>query len=180
MLIIENPLKCLFIALGILAFFLALFKLSDYLENKKAKPKKEKAKSEKNNIADTKAKEESSSTKNEVKPLEDLPGDDKNNYLYDRFVVNPSCEDHIHIKSISDTFITEKDLENIRNAKTHIHIAPVKKLNCTHHLSNETQEKISQIIDENRSARNKLLQEFEGLSKEMKLLLIENIMKKMD
>lgn len=178
MLLLEYPLTFLFITLGILAFFLLLFKITNYLEEKKAKsPPKDKKEKEK----DTKS---SSSSDNKLEEketiIEDLPGDDKNNYLYDRFVENPTKEDNIQIKSISDTFITEKDLDVIKNSKVYIKVSPVQKINCGCHISNSTHEKIESIINENRSARSKLLQEFDGLSREMKLLLIENIMKKID
>jgi len=177
MLIVEYPLTFLYIALGILAFFLILFKINTYLESKDIKAKKTKSENKSN---DNKVQENTSSENLDAKVLEDLPGDDKNNYLYDRFVEHPTCEDHVHIKSISDTFITEKDLEDIKNSKTYIRVSPVQKVNCACHLSSDTQEKISQIIDNNRTARSKLLEEFDGLSKEMKLLLIENIMNKKD
>ena len=194
MYLIDNPLTCLYLALAILIFFLILFKignlLEEYIAKKPAKePKKKDSKEKATKVTESKEKE----TKKEVveekkvaeeksasKVLEDLPGDDKNNYLYDRFVLHPTRDDHIPIKSISDTFITEKDLKEIRNAKTYIRVSPVQKLNCGCHISCDTQGKIESIINENRSARSKLLREFDGLSKEMKLLIIENIMKNID
>jgi len=90
--------------------------------------------------------------------------------------------DYIFISNkyeILDTWV-EKDLKDIRNAKTYIRVSPVQKLNCGCHISCGAQEKIEDIINENKSARSKLLKEFDGLSKEMKLLIIENMMKNID
>ena len=171
MLLLEYPLTCLYIALGLLVFFLLLFKIINKLEETKAKEKKPK---------ETKKEEVVEKKEDSVKTLEDLPGDDKNNYLYDRFVTNPTKDDDIQIKTISDTFITEKDLEKIRTSKTHIRVSPVQKISCGCHVPSETSKKIEYMVNENKSARNKLLKEFDGLSKEMKLLLIENILNKMD
>ena len=194
MYLIENPLTCLYLALGILIFFLILFKignlLEEYIAKKPAKAPKKKDSNEKTSkVTESKEKDTKKEPVEEKKVaeekaaskvLEDLPGDDKNNYLYDRFVLHPTRDDHIPIQSISDTFITEKDLEEIRNSKTYIRVSPVQKLNCGCHISYDTQDKIESIINENRSARSKLLREFDGLSKEMKLLIIENIMKNID
>jgi len=194
MYLIEHPLTCLYFALAILVFFLILFKISnlleEYLAKKPAKePKKKESKEKPSSAKESKEKEvkkepveekKSTEEKAESKVLEDLPGDDKHNYLYDRFVLNPTADDNIEIKSISDAFITEKDLKDIRNAKTYIRVSPVQKLNCGCHISCGAQEKIEDIINENKSARSKLLKEFDGLSKEMKLLIIENMMKNID
>lgn len=176
MLLLENPLTFLYIALGLLAFFLILFKLLNKLEELKSKKKS----SDSKKTNDAKKSDETPKEEKSEKVLEDLPGDDKNNYLYDRFVVNPTNDDNIEIKTISDTFITEKDLNTIKNSKVYIKVSPVQKVNCGCHISTTTHQKIENIISENKSARSKLLKEFDGLSKEMKLLLIENIMKKMD
>lgn len=176
MLLLEYPLIFLYIAMGLLAFFLLLFKILNALEDAKAKKKSTDTKKS----SDEKKSDSIVKDSKEEKVLEDLPGDDKNNYLYDRFVEHPTIEDKVEIKSISDTFITEKDLNEIKNAKTYIKVSPVQKISCGCHISHDTQEKKENIVSENRPARSKLLQEFDGLSKEMKLLLIENILKKND
>lgn len=175
--LLDNPLIFLYIAMGILIFFLVLFKLLNILEDKlsKAKPKEAK-KEEKKDV-----KKESPVAKEEVKEvpkdtLEDLPGDDKNNYLYDRFVLNPTPEDDIRIKSISDTFITDKDLQEIRERKTRIRVTPVQKVSCCCCMPERPVE------SENKTNKpaSKILREFDGLSKEMKLLILENILDSMD
>ena len=141
------------------------------------KSKKNEKKDKKESGGENKSENGASKEVKEEKILEDLPGDDKNNYLYDRFVVNPTNDDCIDLKSISDTFISDKELEKIRNEKIQIKVSPVERVTGCCHVSKETKDKIENI-DENRTARSKLLQEFDSLSKEMKLLLIENILKK--
>lgn len=179
MLLLENPLLCLYIVIGLIIFFSLLFKLLNKLEEMKVKNKEKSDKKDKKDSGEKKTEPVTEKKENkEEKVLPDLPGDDKNNYLYDRFVVNPTHDDCIRMKSISDTFISEKELEEIRSSKVQIDVSPVEKINCCCNVSKETTDKIENIVNENRSARSKLLQEFDGLSKEMKLLLIENILKK--
>lgn len=178
MLLLEYPLTCLYIALGLLAFFLILFKLANKLEEMVGKSKPKEKKEDKKEPL--KEKEVTKDSEQKSKVLEDLPGDDKNNYLYDRFVVNPTIEDNIKVKSISDTFITERDLKEIKEKKTYIRVSPVQKISCGCCVPDEEKSTLENVIKENKSSKSKLLKEFNSLSKEMKILLIENILDSID
>ena len=46
--------------------------------------------------------------------------------------------------------------------------------------SNQVHSKIAELTNNNRQEKERMLNEFNNLSKEMKLLLIENIMQKID
>lgn len=167
MLIIESPLFLLIIALGILIFFLALFKLLElwekYKSNNKPIAKKEPQKVEK---------------KEPEIVWEDDVFDEKNinNYLYDRFVVSPTIDDSFVDKQISEVFLDEKKYSEIRNKKVEIKVEPVQNLSEKEILYN----KIEQLTNNNRTEKERLLDEFNHLSREMKLLLIENILQKID
>lgn len=98
-----------------------------------------------------------------------------NNYLYDRFVDNPTSDDFVMEKKISDAFMSDKDLNAVQNYSANI------KVNNVEHLDKKASlhQRISQMTSRNYDTRERLLQEFEGLSKEMKLLIIDNIIQKM-
>ena len=99
----------------------------------------------------------------------------QNNYLYDRFVDRPTCEDHIQEKKISDAFMSDSELNAVRNRDIKINV------NNSSYDSDKSKlySRINQMTSSNLETRERLLKEFEGLSKEMKLLLIDNIIQKM-
>ena len=94
------------------------------------------------------------------------------NYLYDRFVSNPTSEDNIK-KITKKAFLEEEDYNNIKNRKIEIKVRDVEDLDVK---NNALHSKIQQMTNENRETKERLLSEYENLSREMKLLLIENIM----
>ena len=176
--IIERPIIWLIGVLGLLAFMLVLFKVLNFFENKNVKSKgKSDKKEEKTPQKEDKQVSESKESSEKIVDDEEVKSD-YFNYLYDRFVVSPTSDDKIKIKSISDAFLTQNECENIKNNKVHIEITPVKCLhdNCNEHK--DIKSTIENIISENKTTKSKLLEEFDGLSREMKLLLIENIMNK--
>lgn len=103
------------------------------------------------------------------------PGGYQNNYLYDRFVDRPSSEDHIQERKISDAFMSENELNAVKNKDIKI------RVNDSSLESDKSKlySRINQMTSSNLETRERLLKEFEGLSKEMKLLLIDNIIQKM-
>lgn len=184
MLIIENPLVMLIIALIIMICFLIFFKIVNFFENikVKSKPKSDKkasiAKSEK--VSESKDDNANKIKVDESEKSEDIPFDSKSmtNYLYDRFVVDPTIDDQTKYKSnISGAFISEEKYSEIRNNKVNIKVEPVGYSN---YQRNRIYDKINELTNNNRQEKEKLLDEFQNLSKEMKLLLIENIMQKID
>lgn len=92
------------------------------------------------------------------------------NYLHDRFVVSPTSIDYVDDKKISDDFLSEKELDEI-----HADDVINKKKSQKENLH----DRINQMTSHNKETREKLLDEFEGLSREMKLLIIDNIINKM-
>jgi len=102
------------------------------------------------------------------------PGCD--NYLHDRFAVTPTREDYVQEKRISDSFMSDDELDSIRNRDVKIRVNDVDSNIGT---KESLHRRISQMTSHNKETREKLLDEFEGLSREMKLLIIENIIQKM-
>ena len=98
------------------------------------------------------------------------------NYLHDRFVVSPTKDDYVESKKISESFLSDTELGNIRNRNVNIHVNDVD-----YNLSSKQSlhKRISEMTNHNQQTRERLLDEFEGLSREMKLLIIENIIQKM-
>lgn len=175
--IIEYPMIWLIGALILMAFMLLLFKVLNYLEDKKNKSKEKSEKKEDKSVKEDNKSKDSKITSEKIVDDETVKSN-YFNYLYDRFVESPTGEDIIQIKSISDTFISKEECDRIKNNKVHIEITPVKCLHddCNEH--NSVRNTIENIIAENKTTKSKLLEEFDGLSREMKLLLIENIMNK--
>ena len=145
MLIIENPLRLLIIALGIMICLLLFFKFMDFTDKIKSKAKGSK-------------KAESSEKKSEDKKSEevleeDIPFDSNNmtNYLYDRFVLSPTTDDAICYKAnISDSFLTEEKYSEIRNKKVKIEVKPVE--NSVY--SNQVHSKIAELTNNNRQEKH--------------------------
>ena len=99
----------------------------------------------------------------------------QNNYLYDRFVDRPTSEDHIQERKISEAFMSENELNAVKNRDIKIQVND-SSLNGD---KSKLYSRINQMTSSNLETRERLLKEFEGLSKEMKLLLIDNIIQKM-
>ena len=99
----------------------------------------------------------------------------QSNYLYDRFVDRPTSEDYIQPAKISEAFMSENELNAVKNRDVKIRVNESSNESDKGKLYN----RINQMTTSNLQTREKLLKEFEGLSKEMKLLLIDNIIQKM-
>jgi len=184
MLIFEDPLKLLYIALGILLFFLTIFKISDFFGSLKVKEKSKKNSQKEETSKSEDKKSESSESKNESvvekTASEDVAFDSKNmtNYLYDRFVTNPTIDDSLRDTSkLSEAFLTDESYTEIRDKKVEIKVEPI---NSTNSYRENVYKKIQELTNNNRSEKERMLEEFNNLPKEMKLLLIENIIQKID
>ena len=184
MLIIDNPLVMLIIALIIMISLLIFFKIVNFCESikVKSKPKSDKkdavSKSEK--VVASKEDNANKIKVDESEKSEDIPYDSNSmtNYLYDRFVIDPTNDDPTKYRSnISESFISEEKYSEIRNKKVCINVEPVGYSN---YQRSRIYDKINELTNNNRQEKERLLAEFQGLSKEMKLLLIENIMQKID
>ena len=99
----------------------------------------------------------------------------QNNYLYDRFVDRPTREDYIQPEKISEAFMTDNEFNAVKNRDVKIRV----KDSSSESDKNKLYNRINQMTSSNMETRERLLKEFEGLSKEMKLLLIDNIIQKM-
>ena len=173
MIILENPVISLIIALSVLAFVLLFFKVINSLESTKPKAKndsKDKKSESKNDSidksADSKKSEEQNTSSKDFDKSKSTKSDNSN-YLYERFVVSPTDDDKTMLDSnICSAFLNSKQEKDIHDKKVDIHVSPVVDINDSN-LSTTDIEK------------QKLIKEFEGMSKEMKLLILENILKKM-
>jgi hypothetical protein len=101
-----------------------------------------------------------------------------NNYLYDRFVTKPTMDDYMGEKKISESFLSEKEVDNIRNSNVSIRVKDVEKVSSISDKAS-LHNRIREMTASNLENRERLLKEFEGLSKEMKLLIIDNIIQRM-
>lgn len=99
-----------------------------------------------------------------------------NNYLYDRFVDHPSNIDSVKDNKISEAFMSDSEYETARS-NVNIKVNNVENINSSSKAG--LYSRIQQMTSSNLESREKLLKEFEGLSKEMKLLIIDNIIQKM-
>lgn len=157
----ENPVKYLIISVFILMFVSLLFKFLNWLETLSGK----------NKATEKKDKEESKEEKKSTEE-EKYTGDKTSNYLYDRFVENPTSVDNNKVDSCCEAFITEDEFTEIKNNKVHIEVKSDTNISESN-FSSEIDE-----LQKNRLEKEKLLDEFNTLSREMKLLLIENILQK--
>ena len=175
MFLVEHPLIALIISLAILVFFKILFGLSNFLEKLDFSKKKSKDNKKEEKI-------DSAKTKSEEKPQEKVESKttasgnqksiDSSNYLYDRFVVTPTNDDpKTCVDKISDAFLTPKDEKSIKDKKVEIHVEPVD-------LQKEKSSRVYEILQKYED-KQKLIEEFSNMPKEMKILLIENIINKM-
>jgi hypothetical protein len=86
-------------------------------------------------------------------------------------VTNPTEDDCVNTNLYSNNpFITEEEYTEIRNKKVKIQVKELK--------NEELSSKLDRAINHNSKEKEKLLNEFNNLSKQMKLLLIENIINK--
>ena len=99
----------------------------------------------------------------------------QSNYLYDRFVDRPTSDDYIQERKISEAFMSENELNAVKNRDVKIQVNDSSLDSDKSRLYS----RINQMTSSNLETRERLLKEFEGLSKEMKLLLIDNIIQKM-
>ena len=172
--IVENPLRYLIIALILLIVMLIFFKVMEFVfanSNKKSKNNKEDKKQDV--VKSDKASSEEIS-KTEDKKLEGNSTTSENklpsngyNYLHDRFVENPTSEDCVTSDNNSSMFLSVEEYDKIHNEKIKIKVKE----------NGDIGSKIDEIIKGDNSEKERLLDEFNNLSKEMKLLLIENILK---
>lgn len=183
MLIIENPLRLLIIALCIMICLLLFFKIVNFCEkvNSKNKTKKDNKSAASDKKQESIVEKKDGDAKNsDGEKVTDIPFDSKNmtNYLYDRFVISPTTDDAIYYQdNISQSFLSEEKYAEIRDKKVHIDVKPVES---SQYSRNHLYRKIEELTSNNRLEKEKMLDEFNNLSKEMKLLLIENIMQNID
>ena len=104
--------------------------------------------------------------------------DNCSNYLYDRFVDRPTRDDYVVEKKISDSFLSDNELDNIRNTNISIKVKDVESVPSISSKAS-LHNRIREMMASNLESRERLLKEFEGLSKEMKLLIIDNIIQRM-
>ena len=172
MAIVEHPLRFLILALFLLIGLLIFFKVSDFLRNlsEKNKKKKESKPVEKKEEKSTEVKKSEEPVKQSVEkiaPEHINTTSNGYNYLHDRFVENPTVDDIVCQSEHSSVFLTDDEYNKIRTEKIEIKVKEDGSLNG----------KIDAMIKGNNSEKERLLSEFNNLSKEMKLLIIENILK---
>lgn len=174
MIILENPLLALIIALLVLIFFLVLFKILNHLEKVKenSKPKEKKSDSKVESIEKSGSEKSSDNKSSEILTNSNNTSSDNTksagdtNYLYDRFVISPTSDDKQVVDSnICSAFLDYKKADEIKNKKLEIHVDPVVDLD---------KDNLQKNIE-----KQKLLNEISSMSKEMKLLMLEDILKKM-
>ena len=160
MFILDNPLMYFIFSLTLLALLMIFFKILNYLDTKKkSKVKKSEEKKEEKNIESNETSEDK---------IVVYSGE---NYLYDRFVLTPTDDDKVNVKQSADNvFLSEEEYQEIKNKKVNIKVKDID--------NQELSTRLEQIINNNKQEKEKLLNEYNSLSKQMKLLLIENILNK--
>lgn len=176
MAVVVDPLRYLIPIWITIIFFLTLFKFNNWFDSLPSKKKDSKPSKEEVKKVDKVADDSVAITRSQSSnPVPDIVV--KKNYLYDRFVDNPTSEDNISdTRGDKKIFLTDEENKAIRNNKVEIRVK-----NSTDNMSQKEllHNKIQEMTNENNTNKEKLLKEFEGLSKDMKLLLIENIISKM-
>lgn len=180
--VVTNPLKYLvFVWLGLIVLIL-LFKFNNWVDARPTKKKEDKPKKDKKEETIKKIEEKSADSLSVTKEKEPEKKEAKKeevfvntNYLYDRFVENPTVDDKIEDKK-NATFLTVEENEEIKNKKVEIKVKPVENLSQKEALY----KRIEQMTNDNASTNEKLLEEFESLPRTTKLMLIENIIQKMN
>ena len=132
MLIIENPLKLLIIALLVMICLLLFFKFMDLLD---AKKKKAASKKDKKDDSAKETKEEKQPIAKDEEPVYDPKT--STNYLYDRFVMCPTTDDAMVCENkICDSFLSEDKYKQIRNKKVDIKVNPVESYDSMSNKAN--------------------------------------------
>lgn len=195
--IIENPIYSILSAVGLLIFFLVLFRVGNFLESfdwagggkAKEKSKKEKViKETKEKVSKTEnkstgesnvSKETDAKTANSTTAQNtnlDTSNVTNNNYLYDRYVDHPSKEDNFAYNSkINDAFLSDSEIDEIQRRKIKIRVKENEEKS-----NSAVYKKLQEMSSQDEKDREKLLDEFEHLPRTMKLLLIKNIMHNID
>lgn len=179
--VVTNPLKYLVLVWIVLIVLLLLFKFNNWVDDrtpKKKDDKPKKAKEETIKKIEEKSAESLSVTKGKDEEKKVAPKEEifvNTNYLYDRFVENPTKDDIIEDKK-NGAFLSAEESEEIKNKKVEIKVKPVENLSQKEALY----KKIEQMTSSNIEAKEKMLEEFESLPRTTKLMLIENIIQKMN
>ena len=188
MFIIENPIISLIIALCILIFFKLLFKILNFLENlnlqKKSKQKQQSSKTketkdltnktniEKESISNSLNKDSEKETKKDNLLNAKNSNIELENYLYDRFVSKPTNIDNLRTDTnYRDAFLKKNVVEAVIDRKNFENKNTINKSDVEKNI-----DKLSDLKNE----KQKVIEEFNSMSKEMKLLIIENILQKLD
>ena len=198
---IDNFIELLLVVLFILALFLTLFKIGNWLEERPVKePKKKKEKVKKEVVKEVLKEVKEGSADINISSKSKSSGDitvessassyggsgasgtveyyPSQNYLYDRFVLSPTSDDNVQIKQ-NTSFIDEDEANRLRDEKLKIKVNDVVDISSKDLKKNSLYSRISEMANENLQVKEKLLDEFEQLPREMKLLLISNIIQKM-
>lgn len=180
MFVIQKPIHLILILFLILIGLLLLFKLGNFLENLgfNSKPKKEEPKKASSSATDNKVAKVDEKLETVKKTVEISESQTPTtNYLYDRFVTNPTVDDEVQQKGNIPNYITQESADEIKNAKVKIDVTPIKEPLT---LESYTMHKVLENNVKSLEQKEKLLAEFDSMPKSMKLLLIENIMKGID
>lgn len=175
--IINNPLRFLIPIFMLIIILLILFKFNNWVDERKIKEKKPKEKKAEPVKAEVKLEEKAPvKAENIEEKTKEIVVVTDTNYLFDRFVTSPTSEDVIKDNSTQNsTFISDDELNEIKNRRTDIQVGEVQ-------LSEKEllYKKIEAMKNENLELKTKILSEFNSLSKEMKLMLLENLIQHMD
>lgn len=188
---IDTIYELLIFSVMVLAILLLMFKFRGWFESYKPKEKKNKVKKEV--VKETIKKVSEVELKDSSKICQDVTIQNENvdknnnskqpkvssshdNYLYDRFVLTPTAEDSPKNKKNFEGFLTDNEFYNIRDRKVDIHVNKVEE---SVGYKDALYNRISQMANENIERKEKLLNDFDKLPREIKLILIENIMQNM-
>ncbi len=175
--VIGNPLKYLIPIWIAIIVFVLLFKFNNWVD---ARPVKKEVKEVKKEETIKKIEAPSNSDLSISKAKVEEPKPEitvTTNYLYDRFVDNPTDDDIVDSDSkYKELFLSEDENKAIRDKKVEIKVKPVENLSEKELLY----KKIEEMTNENAVNREKLLEEFDSLPRNTKLMLIENIIQKMN
>ncbi len=187
-LIIEHPMFCILSAVGMLIFFLVLFKIGNWLEKVdwSGQSKSKESSKKETTIKEVKEKVASSDTSKIVGDIKEKSSDDKesksnaesskngplNNYLYDRYVETPCREDHFPYSSkANDAFLTDGEIDAIQKRKIKIRVKENEEKS-----NNAVYKKLQEASVKEEKDREKILAEFNQLPRSMKLMIIQNIL----
>ncbi len=174
--VIDNPLQFLIPIWIAIMIFSLLFKFNNWIDGRPVKKESKPEKKEETIKKVEKAADDSLAISREkTEPIkQDIVVN--TNYLYDRFVDNPTQEDCREVERRKDIFLSEEENDSIKNRKVEIKVKPVEELSEKELLY----RRIEAMTNENAVNREKLLEEFDALPRNTKLMLIENIIQKMN